>query len=828
MTEQRTVHLVCNAHLDPIWLWEWQEGAAEAMSTFRTAADLCEEFPGFIFNHNEAVLYEWIEEYEPELFERIRRLVKAGQWNVMGGWYLQPDCNMPSGESFVRQMLIGRTYFRDRLGVDVTTAINFDPFGHSRGIAQVLARGGYDSYLFCRPSDDWRPLPDDRFVWIGFDGSEILCRRGGVYLSRLGGAADKVREYLASDDNLVLWGVGNHGGGPSRQDLRDLTELIADTDAADVIHSTPQAYFADLARRRDELPRWDDDLNPWAIGCYTSQVRIKQKHRELENELYSAERMLAAAASAKLLAYPRAELREAAKDLAFCEFHDILPGSSIQPAEEAAVRRMDRALEGLSRLKARAFFALSSGQPRAGEGDIPVLVYNPHPFKVTADVEVEFNLADQNWSGTFARPEVRRGRTVIPSQVEEELSNLNMDWRKRVVFRTTLEPSQMNRFDCRIEYVRPPRRRKTSRRGGSIRFRGERVQAAVNTRTGLLDRCRIDGRDVLAGEACRPIILEDTADAWGMSVRRFDGAETPMKLMTREEAAAFAGVDADEIDPVRIVEDGDVRMVVEALLERDNSRAVLRYSLPKRGRDVGVDVRVYWMECDRLLKLSLPLPDGEWRHVGQTAYGVQELPADGDEAVSQKWQAAVCDDKDLAVTLIRDGGYGSDLRGGALRPTLVRSPAYSGHPIGDRPIVPQDRHTPRIDQGERRFRFILCGGPIRERLDAIDREAVAWHETPPALSFFPSGLGERSEPFMTVSGDVVQVPAVKFAETGNDLIVRLFEPTGRARNATVDLPWANVKHKVRLGGFEVRTLRIDPGDGIVIETDLLEHPLKEG
>ena len=106
------IHLLCNAHIDPVWQWEWEEGAAEAISTFRTAADLCEAFDGFVFNHNEAVLYQWVETYEPELFARIQRLVREGRWHIMGGWFLQPDCNMPSGESFVRQILTGQTLLR--------------------------------------------------------------------------------------------------------------------------------------------------------------------------------------------------------------------------------------------------------------------------------------------------------------------------------------------------------------------------------------------------------------------------------------------------------------------------------------------------------------------------------------------------------------------------------------------------------------------------------------------------------------------------------------------------------------------------------------------
>ena len=140
----KTVHLICNAHLDPVWLWEWEEGTAEAISTFRTAADFCEKFDGFIFNHNEVILYRWVEEYDPPLFRRIKKLVKEKKWHIMGGWFLQPDCNMPSGESFVRQILAGRRYFGEKFGVTPTTAINFDPFGHTRGLVQVLGHAGVD------------------------------------------------------------------------------------------------------------------------------------------------------------------------------------------------------------------------------------------------------------------------------------------------------------------------------------------------------------------------------------------------------------------------------------------------------------------------------------------------------------------------------------------------------------------------------------------------------------------------------------------------------------------------------------------------------------
>ena len=294
-----SLHLICNAHLDPVWQWEWEEGAAEAIATFRCAADLCEEFDEFVFCHNEAILYEWVEEYEPALFTRSQRLVAEGRWNIMGGWYLQPDCNMPSGESFVRQALYGRRYFAQRFGVRPTTAVNFDPFGHTRGLVQILAKCGYDSYVFCRPAPHECTLPADRFQWVGYDGSTVLAQRFGSYNSPLGHARDKVEHHLANrvpqPTDALLWGVGNHGGGPSRADLRALRELMASCADPQIRHSTLEQFWSEVRAGRAKLPRHASDINPFSVGCYTSQVRLKQKHRQLENELYALEKMAASA-----------------------------------------------------------------------------------------------------------------------------------------------------------------------------------------------------------------------------------------------------------------------------------------------------------------------------------------------------------------------------------------------------------------------------------------------------------------------------------------------------------------------------------------------------
>lgn len=819
------VHLICNAHLDPVWQWEWEEGAAEAISTFRTAADLIEEFPGFVFCHNEAILYRWVEEYEPALFQRIQRLVREKKWHIMGGWHLQPDCNMPSGESFVRQALSGLAYFQAKFGVRPRTALNLDPFGHTRGLVQILTKCGYDSYIFCRPGQHDCALPADRFRWVGYDGSTVMAHRVWHYNSPLYGARGKVENWLKTfpEDpvGIVLWGVGDHGGGPSRQDLKDLTALLSETEDHRIIHSTPEAYWRDVQKAGVDLPLHDKDLNPWAVGCYTSQVRIKQLHRRLENELFALEKMASSAWLAGLMDYPQDELREAELDLLTAEFHDILPGSSIQPVEEMSLRVMDHGLELVSRAKARAFFALAAGQRMPKAGEIPVLVYNPHPYPVRAVVECEFMLADQNWADEFTNVTVHQGRRRLPGQVEHELSNLSLDWRKRVAFVADLKPSQMNRFDCKLQRLpaKPPLPPLGSE--GCFEFRNPDLAVKINLATGLLDSFCARGVEMLQAPGAEGLVMRDNEDPWGMLVHGYGDLAGRFKLMSPKESARFAGVRAKTLPPVRVIEEGEVRTVVEAGFRYENSCLLLRYKLPKQGTEVEIEARVQWAEKDKLLKLAFPVAGKSLKYFGQVAYGVGELPDNGDEAVAQKWTAVIADGN-TAFTCINDGIYGSDCSAAGLRLTLLRSPGYTAHPIGDRPIVVQDRFTARIEQGERLFRFWLNAGPVAKRLAAVDREALVANERPMALSFFPSGQGEAPAPLVTLSDGVVQLTAIKRSEDGKALIVRLFEPTGQARTTTVVLPGLGLKQKVNLGGFEIKTLRVDLARKTVTETDLLE------
>ena len=777
----KTIHLVCNAHLDPIWLWEKDEGIAEAISTFRTAADFCDEYDGFVFNHNEAVLYEWVEEHDPALFSRIQQLVRDGKWHIMGGWYLQPDCNMPSGESIYRQIETGRDYFVEKFGVFPTTAINFDPFGHSRGLVQILKKNGYDSYIVCRPGQNDCPLPADTFRWVGYDGSEVVAHRAyGSYLTGRGQAAGKIMGYTNSgfetSDGLVLWGIGNHGGGPSREDMKKIGELKLD--GYEIRHSTPEAFFA--AIDRDALPVVDYSLNPWAVGCYTSQVRIKQAHRRLEGDLYMTEKMVSHAAICGVMTYPVEDFAAAQRDLVFCEFHDVLPGSSIQRAEEAALRQLNHGLEILARLKTHAFFALCSGQKRANDGEIPILAYNPHPYPVDTLLECEFQLADQNWNeGEFTDVRVFSGDEELPAQVEKEYSNLNLDWRKHVTFCAVLPPSSVSRFDCRLEVKqgKPVPSQELS-------VKTDRLSVRVGE-SGLIESYKVDGVELLSGKAFLPVVYETDEDPWGSVIRRYDNKLGEFALL----------------EGPRVVEDGAARKLVESVFGYEGSRVVLHISLPKSGCEVGVHVVADWQQDNRVLKLEIPVNADGGRYFGETMFGVAELPCDGDEAVSQRWCSYTNGER--GVSVINSGSYGSSCRDGVISLTLLKSSCYSALTLGSRPLVPRGRWLAHIDIGVREFDFWL--NPVGDEY----RRADIHNQKPYVLSYFPSGLGEKVGGFCKLDNPRIQLSA--FYQHNGSYTVRFFCGSDKPERAMLTI--FDKKYELEFEKYEVKTYSYDPETG---------------
>ena len=202
------VHMIGQAHLDPVWLWRWTEGRAEALATSRSAADHLSEYPDFHFVRGEAQVYEWIEQEDPRLFAQILTFIKQGHWHVVNGMIIQPDMNLPQGESIVRQILHGKAYMREHLGVEPTVAYCVDSFGHAGTLPQVLKKCGFEAYVFMRPGPHEKTLPEQLFWWQGPDGTHTSCL-GQIDLA-----------LLPRCDKMEKFGAGSEEFGTARRSRR--------------------------------------------------------------------------------------------------------------------------------------------------------------------------------------------------------------------------------------------------------------------------------------------------------------------------------------------------------------------------------------------------------------------------------------------------------------------------------------------------------------------------------------------------------------------------------------------------------------------------------
>lgn len=795
------IHLLCNAHLDPVWLWQWKEGAAEAVSTFRVAVNFCKKYDGFVFNHNEAVLYKWVEEYEPELFRKIQALVAAGKWKIMGGWYLQPDCTMLSGESFLNQIELGQEYFKEKFGVSFKTAINFDPFGHTRGLVQILAKCGYQNYIYMRPNEE--ALFD--FKWVGFDGSEICAHNiFGGYNTLKGTARQKIEDYLNKypehKTGLILWGIGNHGGGPSEIDLNEINALIDERkDKAEIVHSDADSYFSGL--NKQNLPVKKTSLCHTMVGCYTSQVRIKQAHRSLENKLMVTEKMMACAALQNGTEFDGAQMKRAKEDLAFSQFHDILPGSAIKQAEEDSLRLMSHAEETLDRLQAKAFFALCSGQKKPMDKQIPIMAFNPHPYAVEGNFEIEFMLENQNWNDgeqTVACVYDENGNALV-CQNEKPSCTFHLDWIQKVSFRGTLAPSGITRFNCSLSVAKDYKMLSQPEENDAIVIDAGRLRVEISTKTGLIQTYQIDGSDMIAGETGVLEVFFDNEDPWGMTVSSFQDFAGVFSLISNEEAADFIGHREETLRNVRVIENGSLRTKIQAIFRYDKTYAVVEYTIPKHDIYLDVDITLFSANANKMIKYRIDTGHKLGTAYGQTAFGTQELENGGAEVTFHKWCGIKEGEGGLCA--INRGIYGGSFENGAIKLSLLRTPVYSAHPILDREIAPKNRFLSHIDMGERHFSLRLAP------FENIDAQAQCFNEQPQIMSLFPSGEGAPSASSILCSSKDVLVSSYK--QTPDGFALHLFNTTEHEQDAEISIPSLGICETLHFGKFELKLLKTD-------------------
>ena len=364
-----TVHCVGHAHLDMNWMWSWPETVAATIDSFHTVLRLMDEFPEFVFSQSQAAVYELVEQHDPELFARIREKVDEGRWEVTASHWVECDKNMAGSDALARQLLYTRRYFSSRFelsAADVPIDWAPDTFGHAATVPAYLVRGGVKYLYLHRPGAHYgeRPLA---FRWAAPDGSEVLAVNdmnwGYNGVVRASHVVDKATRFAAAvglRDAMFVFGVGDHGGGPTRRDLSAVAALDRLPVFPRVRFSSAKRYFELIDAERERLPKVTGELNFEFTGCYTSQSIIKRANRLGEERIAEAEHACTIANLLTRANYPGAVLESAWRDVLFNQFHDILPGSGVHDTRTYAHGIFQRAIAAAGSSATRALRAVAA------------------------------------------------------------------------------------------------------------------------------------------------------------------------------------------------------------------------------------------------------------------------------------------------------------------------------------------------------------------------------------------------------------------------------------------------------------------------------------
>lgn len=808
--EKRPVHMVANAHIDPVWLWQWPEGLHEVRATFASALDRMEEYPELVFSPDSVAYLAWIEEIEPAMFERIRARVAEGRWELLGGWWIEPDCNIPSGESLVRQGLYGQRFLAARFGVTATVGCNVDPFGHNATLPQILSKSGLDAYVFLRPEPSEKALPAACFRWRSEDGSSVIayriphgyCSPGSDLRSFVDHAVEK---FPATDGPvMVFYGVGNHGGGPTRANLDSIRSIAQQSPDLAPRCTRARELFDIRSSSSPQLPTYSGELQHHSVGCYSAHSGVKRWNRRAESMLGRAEKLATLAAATAGAAYPGDELAQAWKLVLFNQFHDTLAGTAIEPAYEDSRDQYGHACSIAAAIANRATQAIAARIDIPAEEEmVAVVVVNPLPWDVSAAVELELEWLSDN--------EVRVAEAAgaaVPVQRVQSRATVGPRHRRLAI------AAKVPALGYRVYRVLPatqapplpPETPPTVLDNGVVR-------AEVDAGTGWLGSLvRLAGGAEVVPEAPSPhaVVIRDGSDTWGHGVERYDDIVGHFTCKS-----------------VRRVEHGPVRSVVRIESTFASSTLVEDLVLAAGASHLEVRASLDWHERHRLLKLRFPCSLASSRATFAVPYGCIERPDDGHEEVAQAWvdvSGFLAGGEPAGLSVINDGKYAYDVLGAEIGMTVARSPVYAWH---DPRVLDPEEEYHYLDQGRQEFTYALVphGGAWREA--GTVRLAEALNQP---LAALPEHFhaGELPSAYSFASGDETSVvlSVLKRCEDGGGTIVRAYETARRSTDARIRLGFLGRSIEATFGPGELKTFFVPDDDGVpASEVSLLEWPL---
>ncbi len=820
----KTIKLIGNAHLDPIWLWKWQEGCAEVLQTFRSALDRLKEYNDFVFTCSSAAYYKWVEEIDPQMFEEIRVMVKKGRWVPVGGWWVQPDCNMPSGESYARQALYSQLYYYEKFGITCKTGYNVDSFGHNAMLPQLLRRGGMDFYVFQRPGmHENSEIPENLFWWDSADGSRVLtyhipdgyAANGVEALNR---RIDETNERAEKADYglMLFYGVGNHGGGPTKGDIEYLRDNLEREGYNDLEFASPDGYFEDILNEFLDLPSWSDELQHHASGCYSATSLVKALNRKAENVLAAAEKWDTLASIVTDAKPSTKEFEKAWQKVCFNQFHDIMCGCSIMEAYEDVKesqgyamniasesynnavlrisRQIDTWIDGVSDpvFEERHYSGADSGFPR------PVVVFNPHSYAVELPVRTYHPSKAVTDSD---------GNDVLFQNIRSSRSN---DEHLDTLFMAKVPPFGYATYW--LELDGDARAEKELSGEQNFFMENEFMTVELDCETGYI-KSLVDKKSGVeyAGDnflAIPTVINDDKTDTWAHMVFKFHEVKGLMELVSIER-----------------VENGALRSVIRTKHKFGDSYLTQEFILAKGQKTLRVDCKAMWQEKFTMLKFAFPVGGEKEISTYEIPCGFIKRPCNGEEEPALNWADLTVNKngKRVGLSVMSDSKYSYDCPGAELRLTALRNVIFADH-YSDRPAADFNF----TDEGLNRFSYgIYLHEGEADSSDVVKEAHLFNNNIVTVPESYHKGTLAQKDCFIYTNLDNVVVTALKRCEDGSgDLIIRLYETKGieNSRGYVMSKLFDN-GFWYDIGKHEIKTFRVDRETNVA-EVNFLEGIVK--
>jgi len=824
---QASLHLTGNAHIDAAWLWPWTETVDVVRRTFGTALQLMNEYPNYTYTQSAAAYNEWVAEKYPEMNAEIKRRIKEGRWEIVGGMWVEPDLNIPDGESTARSLLIGKRWFQKEYGVDVHIGWNPDSFGYNWQLPQIYKKSGVDYFVTQKMAwNDTNQLPFKLFWWESPDGSKVLTYFPHDYVHtdlnpiRLAEDLATARKQAPGLAEMMdLYGVGDHGGGPTRAILDEGMHWMQPGKIVPPMRfGTASAYFQDIASKiegnspewdyasiargyteppaptagRISIPTWKSELYfEYHRGVMTTQANHKRNMRQSSMWALNAEKY-ASLAWLGGASYPADALTEAWKKITFNDFHDLGAGSGIGIIYKDAQRDYDEVRWATSEISINALSTLAAHVNTSVGSGIPVFVFNPLAWQRSGLVTIEVQLPSEV-SGHLSVVDPR-GR-VLPSEVLTNDQATN-------TYRLLVDVKNVPSMGYTILHVVPGAKPvATDLKVSGLTMENAILRVTVNPKTGCITSL-FDKRsnfESLASGACGNQLqtFKDTPknyDAWNIDPGTLDH---------------MAPIDA--VDSVELIDKGPLRAVVRVSRTWQNSKFVQDITLYSGADEVDVVNDIDWHETHVLLKAAFPLAATGTHATYEIPFGSIERSTTRNnsweqaqfEVPAQRW--ADLGDGRHGFSLINESKFGYDDQDNVLRLTLLRSPVWP---------------DPEADRGHHHFSYALYphAGDWKQALTVrhgyeynyqLQTVQVAAH----------AGTLPLEHSFASVQPDNVVLTAMKKAEDSDSLIFHAYEWSGKSSNVTFTVP------KGATGAIVTNLLEQPQGSPLTITGEQLTVPI---